>query len=113
MPIIDPGGQKPSVERMHAVYAPGQQIERQPAPFIFIIGLISEMRRGKDTADILGLHEASRRDIFADRLHSQGDCTALRDCQLQTGSFVGAERIPETVQTTDTRGGEGLIDGCV
>ena len=68
-----------AVQRVAGPHPAGQQVEAQPAPLIFMPGLIGQWRGGEGFSDVLGLDERRRRVDPADRGHGAPDSVALVD----------------------------------
>src|SRR3954453_18166267 len=96
---------------MVATDAAGEQIPREPAAFVFEVGLVSESRRCIRLAEIVGLNERGVGIDRTNRAHREDDAAALIQQSPTKGEAVAAVRVPVAVKTAESRGRERLIYG--
>jgi hypothetical protein len=88
----------------------GEEVERDPAPFVLEVLLVPEPRRRVRVAEVVCLHELRVRDHLANRPHRQDDGLALMEQAARKGRVVAPVRIPVAVETAEARCGERLVD---
>ena len=62
---------------MRPVDPAAEQVEAQPAPFVLVLRLMGESRRGEGAAEIVGLHELCVGADLPDRAHGEHRRLAL------------------------------------
>ena len=90
-----------------------QNIESEPATFVFKLRLVRERRRTERLSEIFSLNQPRVGIYRADRSHRKHYAATLGQKCLRKGQRPMFVRVPVTVKTTETRRGQRLVDGSV
>src|SRR5205085_7992724 len=87
-----------------------EQVEGQPAPFVFMIGLILQRLGRERLSHVFSGDEPCFRNNLSNRLDRPLDRQALVDQRAEGRVDVGEMRIPMSVEARKARRGHRLVD---
>src|SRR5690349_17116619 len=87
-----------------------QQIPRQPAQLVVELRLIRQRRRAVRLSQVFGLDELRSRVDLTYLAHGENDAATLVQQRTAEHALVTAVGIPQSVEPTEPRRREGLVD---
>jgi len=108
----DAGGDQPREERVPLAHPARQQVERQPAADVLVVGLVPEGPRGEGLSEVLRLHQrGTRPGLAADGAHREQHAAALEGDHAEEIRLRPRVRPPMAVEAREPRRGQRLVHG--